>query len=61
MIYIVEQEIATLRNHIVRHQGVGCYTDNCQIWAHHLDAYEKILMLMKQASREVGPVESSSA
>lgn len=50
MIYIIEQEIATLRHHIARHQGVGCYADNCQVWAYYVDAYEKILLLIKQAA-----------
>ena len=54
MIDLIEQEIATLRAVIVRHQGVGCYADNCQIWGHHLDAYEKILLLVKQATAEAG-------
>lgn len=54
MIDIIEQEIETLRAVITRHQGVGCYADNCLIWAHHLDAYEKILLLVKQATAEAG-------
>jgi hypothetical protein len=46
---IIEQEIATVKAQIDRHQGVGCYQDNCRVWGYHLEAYETILHLVTQA------------
>ena len=63
MIDLIEQEIAVLRALIIRHQGVGCYADNCLVWGYYLEAYEKMLDLAKRTIdfRENNPKESASA
>jgi uncharacterized protein YukE len=44
-ISIIEQEIEAVKGYIERCKGVGTYHDNCVIWGHHLNAYERILEL----------------
>jgi len=63
MIDLIEQEIAVLRAQIIRHQGVGCYADICRVWGYYLEAYEKILELVKQTHpfRENNSTESAHA
>lgn len=48
MIDLIEQEIVVLRDHINRHCGVGCYVDQCRVWAYYVEAYERILRLVPQ-------------
>lgn len=45
-IRIIEQQIETVKGYIERGKRVGCYHDNCVVWAHHITAYEQILDLI---------------
>jgi uncharacterized protein YukE len=45
-IHLVEQEIAKVAGYIERYKRCGVYHDNCEVWRHHLTAYQRILDLM---------------
>jgi hypothetical protein len=52
-IRIIEQEIETTKGWIDRMKGVGTYHDNCVVWGHHIDAYERILDLFRQQTKRL--------
>jgi hypothetical protein len=47
VVRLIEQEIETVKGYIERHKGCGVFYSNCEVWAHHVTAYERILDLVK--------------
>lgn len=48
LIQLIEAEIVRTRANIERHKGSGVYVENCRVWNHHLEAYERLLGLISE-------------
>jgi hypothetical protein len=43
LIQLIEAEIARTQANIERHKSSGVWVENCRVWSHHLEAYERLL------------------